>query len=95
MFVIARLGKTENSNRISIARLSYTKAVLFQQRRFPFQSPVFAEGERVDGQGRIEFYLGSNLRLVTLAKRNKIPNLTCCPDYNPPVKRKSKRKRSK
>ena len=95
LFVIARPGKTESSNRISLARLSYTKAILFQARRFPFQSPVFAEGERVNGQGRIEFYLGSNLRLVTLAKRNRIPNLTCCPDYNLPVKRKSKRKHRK
>lgn len=93
LFVIARLGKSEKSNRISLARLAYTRAFLLQMRQFPFQAPVFAEGERIDGEGRIEFYLGSRLRLVTLAKRNKIPNLTCCPDYFPPVKRNSRRKR--
>lgn len=94
-FVIARLGKAERSNRISFARLAYTKVFLLEMKRFPLKEPVFAEGERTDGEGRIEFYLGSRLRLVTLAKRNKIPNLTCCPDYFPPVKRKAKRKNSK
>ena len=93
LFVIARLGKMEKSNRISLARLAYAKVFLLQMRQFPFQAAIFAEGERVDGEGRIEFYLGSQLRLVTLAKRNKIPNLTCCPDYLPPVKRKLRRKR--
>jgi hypothetical protein len=32
------------------------------------QETVFAEGERLKGEGRIEFYLGSYLRLVILAE---------------------------
>jgi hypothetical protein len=95
LFVIARLSKAEKSNRISLVRLAYTRTFLLQMRQFPFQTAVFAEGDRVDGEGRIEFYLGSHLRLVTLAKRNKIPNLTCCEDYTPPVKSKPRRKKSK
>lgn len=93
LFVIARLGKAEKSNQINLARLAYARAFLLVMRKFPFQAPVFAEGERVDGEGRIEFYLGSDLRLVTLAKPNKIPNLTCCPDYFPPVKTKPLRRK--
>ncbi len=95
LFVISRPRKAEKSNRISLARLAYTRTYLLKMRRFPFQEPVFAEGDWVEGEGRIEFYLGSHLRLVTLAKRNKIPNLGCCPDYSPPVKTKPGRKKSK
>jgi len=95
LFVIARPGKAEKSNRISVARLSYTRTLLLVMRRFPFQTAIFAEGDRVDGEGRIEFYLGSRLRLVTLAKRNKILNLTCCEDYFPTVKTKPRRKKSR
>ena len=95
MFVIARLGKTEKSNRINIARLAYTRTFLLKMRKFPFQTAIFAESDRADDEGRIEFYLGSHLRLVTLAKLNKIPNLTCCPEYVPPVKTKPRRKTKK
>jgi len=95
LFVISRPGKGEKSRRISLTRLSYTKAFLRYARQFRFQTAIFAEGEGVDGEGRIEFYLGSNLQLVALAKLNKIPNLDCCPEYTPPVKRKLRRKKSR
>ena len=92
LFVIARRSKTEKFNRISKARLAYTRTLLLLFRQFPFQTAVFAEGDWIDGEGRIEFYLGSRLRLVSLAKQNKIPNLTCCEDYTPPVKSKPRRR---
>lgn len=93
LFVIARRSKAETSDRISLSRLSYARTLLLEMRRFPFETAVFAVGGWVEGEGRMEFYLGSKLRLVTLAKRNKIPNLDCCPEYIPPVKRKSQRKK--
>lgn len=95
LFVIARLGKSEKSSQVSIARLAYTRTLLLLFRQFPFQTAVFAEGDLVDGEGRLEFYLGSHLRLITLAKHNKIPNLTCCEEYTPPVKRKPRRRQKK
>jgi hypothetical protein len=82
LFVIARLGTGETSRRLNRVRLYNTKQYL-SGKSFDPQTTVFAEGERVEGEGRIEFYLGGSLRLVTLAKRNKMPKLTCCEDYFP------------
>jgi hypothetical protein len=44
---------------------------------------VFAEGERADGDGRVEFYLGSTLRLVSLSKAGRDLCVTCC-DFDDP-----------
>jgi hypothetical protein len=92
LFVIARLGAGETSRRLNLARLYNTREYL-SVKSFDPQTTIFAEGERVAGEGRIEFYLGSRLRLVTLARRNKMPNLTCCEDYFPAAKSKPKRKK--
>ncbi len=94
LFVIVRLGKGETSRRLNQVRLMNTKSYMLRK-SFDAQTAVFAEGERVEGEGRIEYYLGSRLKLITLAPRNKMPNLTCCEDYFPPVKRKLKRKKRK
>jgi hypothetical protein len=94
LFVIVRLGKGETSRQLNQARLFNVKSFMLRK-GFTQETAVFAEGERVEGEGRIEYYLGSKLKLITLAPRNKIPNLTCCEDYMPPVKRKPKRKKRK
>ena len=91
LFVIVRLGEGETSRRLNLGRLYNTRSYL-SGKSFNPSTTIFAEGERVNGEGRIEFYLGSRLRLIVLAKRNKMPNLTCCEDYFPPAERKSKRK---
>ena len=83
LFVIARLGTGETSQRLNYGRLFNTRNNI-APKPFDQSSIVFASGDRVVGEGRIEFYLGSRLRLVVLAKRNKMPNLTCCRDYLPP-----------
>src|SRR6185295_13881517 len=69
LFVIVRLGTGESSLRLNRARLYKTRQYL-SIKSFDPKTTVFAEGERVEGEGRIEFYLGSRLRLVTLAKLN-------------------------
>jgi hypothetical protein len=92
LFVIARLG-TGETRRAAKTRLFNTQQKL-SSLGFNSQNTVFAEGERVKGEGRIEFYLGSHLHLVILAKRNKMPNLTCCEDYFPPAKRKTQKRKS-
>jgi hypothetical protein len=91
LFVIARLGTGETSRRLNRGRLYNTKQNL-SIKSFDPQTTVYAEGERVEGEGRIEFYLGGSLRLVTLAKRNQMPNLTCCEDYFPVGRRKPKKR---
>lgn len=93
LFVITHLGNNEISGS-AYMRLAITRAKLTLM-GFDAERLIFAEGEKLKGEGRIEFYLGSNLRLVVLAKRNKMPNLTCCPDYFPPVKNKRKKRQNK
>jgi hypothetical protein len=87
LFVIVRLGAGEKSRRLNLGRLYNTRTYL-SAKSFDQSAIVFAEGERINGEGRIEFYLGSRLRLVVLAKRNRMPNLTCCEDYFPPAGRR-------
>jgi hypothetical protein len=93
LFVIARSGTGETKSRITRNRLAYAKWFMLVRTGFNRQTSVFAEGEPIKGEGRIEFYIGSRLHLVILAPRNKIPNLTCCPDYIAPTKKKQKKKR--
>jgi hypothetical protein len=92
LFVIVRLGKGESSRLLNQSRLMNTKSYMLRK-GFTSKSAVFAEGVRVKGEGRIEYYLGSKLKLITLAPRNKMPKLNCCDDYMPPVKKKLKRKK--
>lgn len=94
LFVIVRLGTGESSRRLNRARLYNTRQYL-SVKSFEPRTTVFAEGDRVEGEGRIEFYLGGRLRLVALAKRNKMPNLTCCEDYFPAARSTQKKRRSR
>ena len=76
LFVVARLGSGEKSHQINQARLAGVRRELVN-RKFELP-PVYAEGERVQGQGRVEFYVGSRLYMIVLAGRNKIPPFNCC-----------------
>lgn len=90
IFVIAKLGIGE-ARRLTNVRLMNTRLKLSTV-GLNIEQIVIGEGERVKGEGRIEIYVGSRLRLIILAKRNKMPNLTCCEDYFPTVKRSRKKK---
>jgi hypothetical protein len=95
LFVIVHCGAGEQSQ-IGFWRLYSTRQrIIYLTKSFDPKTTIFAEGERVEGEGQIEFYIGSRLRLVTLAPRNRMPNLTCCDDYFPPAKRKLKQKKRK
>jgi hypothetical protein len=93
LFVIARLGDGETARRLNLARLEGARFYLVESGRAQKERIVFAEGERVKGEGRVEFYLGSKLYLVSLAGRGKNINFTCCDDYFPPIRSKRKRRR--
>lgn len=95
LFVISRPGTGETKTRIAQYRLANAKSFMLESRNFNRQTSVFAEGEPVEGEGRIEFYIGNRLWLIILAQRNKIPKLTCCDDYFPPAKKKTKPKKRK
>jgi hypothetical protein len=85
VFVVARPGRGETSRPLSLARLNQARAFLILQRNLDPSRVVFAEGERAKDEGRLEFYLGSKLFLVSLAKQNKAVCLTCCEDYIKPA----------
>jgi hypothetical protein len=90
LFVIVRLGTGEMNRRLNFVRLFNTRQYILEK-GFDRGKTIFAEGELVKGEGRIEFYRGSRLRLVLLAPRNGMPNLTCCEEYIPPAKKKPNR----
>jgi hypothetical protein len=98
LFVIARLGNGEISREFNRRRL-YNVRTYFKE-NWPYVEAkrfVFAEGDRVNGEGRIEFYLGSKLMQISLVKRGRDICVDCC-DYPDPTyygagkKDKSKRK---
>ncbi|MFN2456516.1 MAG: hypothetical protein ABR577_20180, partial [Pyrinomonadaceae bacterium] len=62
LFIVARLGKGESSRDLNRRRL-YNVRTYFKEnwpnveaKRF-----VFAEGDRIEGEGHVEFYIGSHL----------------------------------
>jgi hypothetical protein len=91
VFVIARLGRGETSRALILRRLDVSR--MYLNGRIKNDRILFAEGEKVKGEGRVEFYLGSKLFLVSLAERGRNVCLTCCDDYIPPTKRKRVKRR--
>ena len=91
VFVIARLGRGETSRALILRRLDVSR--MYLNGRIKNDRILFAEGERVKGEGRVEFYLGSKLFLVSLAERGRNVCLTCCDDHIPPTKRKRVKRR--
>ncbi len=100
IFVIARLGSQETSSKsnLNLNRLCDARDYILwrfsgQQSRIKIDSlsTIFAEGEGIKGEGRIEFYLGSKLLLTRIIKRNREANLNCCGELTP-TERKQKQK---
>lgn len=83
VFVIARLGKRESSRALNRRRLHMVRNHLVMSGRLQKDFVVFAEGDRADHEGRLEFYLGSRLYLVSLAEPGNDVCLTCCDDRFP------------
>ena len=68
VFVIAHLGIREKSRQLNLRRLHDIRMEFGDNWRA--DKVILAEGGRVKEQGRIEFYLGSELMHVSLMKRN-------------------------
>lgn len=80
IFVIARLGRGEAARSLSLQRLQAARSYLVATKGIDKEQVIFAEGEKIAGEGRVEFYLGSKLMLVSLAARGKNVRLVCCID---------------
>jgi len=93
IFVIARLGRGEGANALNQLRLQAARAYLVGTRGLDPAKIVFAAGEKFEGEGRVEFYLGSRLELISLAPRNRNVVLSCCGDTVPELPRHPRRRR--
>lgn len=84
VIAIARLGKRETSRTLNQRRLLGVKGGLIKS-GLPAQRIIIAEGERVNGYGRVELYSAGKLQMTLLAFPNKVLCLDCCfdPATNP------------
>jgi hypothetical protein len=90
IFVIARLGRGETSSALNLQRLQSARDYVVKTRGVDPSQIVFASGERIDGEGRLEFYLGSKMQVISLAPRGKNVTLVCCLDTVTPKPKKRK-----
>jgi hypothetical protein len=96
VFVIAHLGHGEMSRNLNRRRLHNVRTYL--SGRIDANRIIFAESDPVNGDGRVEFYLGSKLIFVSLVKRGGDICVTCCDDdpaYYGLGKRDRRRKRKR
>ena len=76
IFVIARLGTGETNHALNRRRLNDVRTQF--DINWTSSKIILAEGARVKGQGRIEFYFGSELMSVSLITRNGDFCSLCC-----------------
>jgi hypothetical protein len=80
IFIIARLGNGEWSRAVNRRRLSNVRTYFVTNWKIDPARFTFAVGSRVDGEGRVEFYIGSTLWLISYVKPGRDICVDCC-DY--------------
>ena len=94
IIIISRLGTGDTRRELHRRRLHNAVARLVDyQRAIPGKQAVTAMGERVDGKGKIEFYVSGRLVYSVLFKPNADFTVDCCgedPKYYPWYKRPKK-----
>ena len=79
LFIIARAGTGEKASVIK-RRLDETEYVVLGIKGFNEKRVIFATGDSIKGEGRLDFYLGSKLfMIVRMKKKDSVCYLT--PDY--------------
>ena len=73
-FVIVRGGDGEGA-KILNHRFNIVSEYL---KKFIGSDLIYARGEPIDGQGRVELYLGGDLFLTMFAKKGRVPCMNCC-----------------
>lgn len=92
VIAIARLGNKETSRIHNRRRLVAVDHGLVKS-GLPAQRVITAEGERVEGYGRVELYAAGKLRMVILANPNKGLCVECCDAPVSDLRRGRKRRR--
>lgn len=78
IILIARLGKDETGRELNRRRL-YNVSFLYKEMfGIPAEKIVAAEGERVDGYGRVEFYWNGEMIGALPVFKNKDIRVDCC-----------------
>ena len=79
IIVIARLGNAERKRELNRRRLQNIRSYLieFGWRRSP-KTVILAEGDRVEGYGRVELYAAGKLVAVLVAERNRNLSVSSC-----------------
>ena len=95
IIAIARLGSGETSRRLNSRRLSNVRAYLTAYQTFSAQQLITAEGDRVEGFGRVEIYVSGKLTDTILINRGEDLCVNCCESDNRyyPYRKLSKRTR--
>jgi len=95
LIAVARLGIGDRRRNLNRSRLSATKEWL-RNAAFPVDRLVLAEGERVSGNGRVEFYISGKLTHVILPTPDFGLCIECCnprpEDFTSYRRRKKKRR---
>lgn len=82
VIAIARLGKGEMSRELNRRRL-YTVRTYLSRRQMELEKLVVAEGDRVSGYGRVDFYVDGKLFAALVADTCKdLPVGECIEDFN-------------
>ena len=92
LILIARLGDDERGQRLNHRRLYNVRLKLITELDIPTERMIIAEGERVNGFGRVEFYLrGELIGALPVPKARDICVGCCDPDERfYPYKRKDR-----
>jgi hypothetical protein len=87
VILIGRLGRGETRREISLRRLHNARTFLTEFGHRNSQTIVTAEGERVDGYGRVELYAGGKLFHVLMVRPNSdLPVGACSFEGDDPCK---------
>ena len=78
LIVVARLGDHERFQGLNRRRLHNLRVNLTENLRVDPQRLVMTSGEKVRGNGRVEFYLGGKLIGALLVARGKDLCVDCC-----------------
>lgn len=84
IFVIARRGGNEKTRlRLNLYRLCEARMFILDRSKGISHSgdslsAVFAEDGVINGEGRLDFYIGSKLQLTRMIKRDRMATLNCC-----------------
>ena len=77
IIMIFRAGKSETEV-VNAKRLNYVKNFFLKGKGWGNLNVIYARGEKTNDVGKIEFYIGGKLFLITIAPKNKTPCLDCC-----------------